>query len=107
MFFHTRLKKTTTAAATIIIGPVGHHIYKIFFPDDRFDHISQIFGNGVTKRLAYDLAGVLHGKFNFQILIPVGIDFQPAFPDPFGVVFINVFDDKVVLNTEFFQSCQD
>ena len=107
LFFHAGLQKTTTAAAAIIVGPVGNHINKIFFTDHRFDHISQVFGNGVAKRLAYDLTGVLDGKFNLEVLVPVGIDLEPSFPDPFGIVFINVFDDKVVLDVKFFQSCQD
>ena len=107
LFFHAGLEETAPAAAAIIVGPVGHHIDKIFFSDDRFHNVSQILGNGIAKCLANDLAGVLDGKFNLQVLVPVGIDFEPSFPDPFGIVFINIFDDKVVLDVEFFQSCQD
>jgi hypothetical protein len=107
LLFHAGLEETATAAAAIIVGPVGDHINKIFFADDRFDHIAQIFGNGIAKRLAHDLTGVLDGKFNFEVFVPVGVDLEPAFPDPFGIVFIDVFDDKVVFDVEFFQSCQD
>ena len=107
LLFHSGLEETTTAAAAIIVGPVGDHIDKIFFSDDRFDHESQVFGNRFPKSLAHDLTGVLDGKLNFQVLVPVGIDFELSFPDPFGIVFINVLDDKVVLDLEFFQSCQD
>ncbi len=107
LFFHAGLQKTTATAATVIVGPVGNHINKIFFTDHRFDHISQVFGNGIAKRLAYDLTGVLDGEFNLEVLVPVGIDLEPSFPDPFGIVFIDVFDDKVVLDVELFQSCQD
>ena len=107
LFFHARLEETAAPAATIIIGPVGGHIYKVFFPDDRFDHIAQIFGNGIPKGLAHNLAGVLDGKFNFQILVPIGIDLELSLANPFGIVFIDVLDDKVVLDVEFFQSCQD
>jgi hypothetical protein len=107
LFFHPGLQKTATAAAAVVIGPVGNHVDKIFFPDYRFDHISQIFGNRITIGLAHDLAGILHGKFNFQILVPVGVDLELAFPDPFCIVFIDVFDNKVMLDVEFFQSCQD
>jgi hypothetical protein len=107
LFFHAGLQKTAAAAAAIIVGPVGDHIDKIFFADDRFDHISQVFGNGIAKGFAHDLAGVLDGKFNLEVLVPVGIDLEPSFPDPFGIVFIDVLDDKVVLDVEFFQSCQD
>ena len=83
------------------------HFNKIFFAHDRFDHESQIFGNGIPKRLTHDLARVLYSKFYFQLFIPVGIDFESSFPDPFGIIFVDVFDDKVVLDVEFFQSCQD
>ena len=107
LFFHAGLEETAAAAATIIVGPVGHHIDEIFFSNDRFDHVSQVFGNGIAKSLANDLAGVLDGKFNFQVLVPVGVDLEPSFPDPFGIVFIDVLDDKVVLDLELFQSCQD
>jgi|GEM_PF-1050785 len=107
LFFHTGLQETAAAAATVIVRPVGLHINKIFFPDDRFDHIAQVFGNWIPKSLAHDLTGVLHGKFNFKVLVPVGIDLEFSLADPFGIVFINVLDDKLVLDIEFFQSCQD
>ena len=107
LFFHAGLKESTAAAATVIVGPVGNHIDKILFSDHRFDHVSQVFGNGIAKSLAHDLSGILDGKFNFEVLVPVGIDLEPSFPDPLGIVFIDVLDDKVVLDVEFFQSCQD
>ena len=107
LFFHAGLQKTTAAAATVIVGSVGDHINKIFFAHNRFDHVSQVFGNGVAKRLAYDLTGVLDGEFYLEVLVPVGIDLEPSLPDPFGIIFIYVFDDKVVLDVELFQSCQD
>ena len=107
LFFHAGLQETASPAATIIVGSVGLHINKIFFPDDRFDHIAQIFGNGIPITLAYDLTGVLDGKFNFQILVPIGIDLEPSLADPFGIVFIDVLDDKIMFDVEFFQSCQD
>jgi hypothetical protein len=107
LFFHAGLQKTAAAATTIIVGPVGRHIHKVFFPDDRFDHIAQIFGNRVAKGLTNNLAGILHGKFDFQILVPIGIYLELTLPDPFSVVFVDVLDDKVMLDVEFFQSCQD
>ena len=107
LLFQAGLEKAAAAAAAIIVGPVGLHINKIFFANDRFDHISQVFGNRIPITLAHDLTGILHRKFNFQILVPVGIDLELSLTDPFGIVFIDVFDDKVVLDLEFFQSCQD
>jgi hypothetical protein len=107
LLFETGLEETAAPAATIIVGPVGLHINKVFFSNDRFNHKSQIFGNRIPITLAHDLTGILDGKFNFQILVPVGIDLELSLADPFGIVFIDVLDDKVVLDVEFFQSCQD
>jgi hypothetical protein len=74
LFFHTGLEKTAAAAAAIVVGPVGDHIDKIFFADDRFDHVSQVFRNRFPKRLAHDLTGVLYRKFNFKVLVPIGVN---------------------------------
>jgi hypothetical protein len=107
LFFLAGLEETAAATATIIVGPVGDHINKVFFSDDRFDHESQVLGNRFAKSLAHDLTGILHSKFNLEVLVPVGVDLELSFPDPFGIVFIDVLDDKVMLDVEFFQSCQD
>jgi hypothetical protein len=107
IFLETGLEESTAPPAAIIVGPVGLHIDKVFLSDDRFDHVAQIFGNRIPITLAHDLAGILDRKFNFQLLVPIGIDLELALADPFGIVFINVLDDKVMLDVEFFQSCQD
>jgi len=106
-FLISGLQKTPAAAAAVIIGAVRLHIDKIFFSDNGFDDIPQIFGDGVSVALAHDLAGILNRKLYFQILVPVGVDIQFALPDPRGVVFIDVFYFEFVRNVEFFQSCQD
>ena len=74
LLFLAGLEETAAAAAAIIVGPVGDHIDKIFFSDDRFDHESQVFGNRFPKSLAHDLTGVLYRKFNFKVLVPIGVD---------------------------------
>ena len=107
LFFHAGLQKPAAAAAAIVVGTVGDHIDKIFFADNRFDHVSQIFGNRIPKSLAHDLTGVLYRKFNFEVLVPVGVDLQLAFADPLGIIFINVFYFEVVFEVEFFQSGPD
>ena len=107
LFFHAGLEEAAAAPTAIIVGPVGSHIYKVFFPHDRFDHKSQIFGNRFPITLAHNLTGVLDGKFNLQVLVPIGIYLELSLADPFGIVFIDVLDDKVMLDVEFFQSCQD
>lgn len=101
------LEETTAPAAAEIVGFVGGHIDEIFFTDDRFDHKPQIVGHRITVALADDLAGILDGKLDLAVLVPVGIDLEFAFPDPLGVILINAFDLKIVFEVELFQSCQD
>ncbi len=106
-FLHARLQESAAAAAAVVVGAVGLHVNEVFFADHRLDYKSQVFGNGVAVAFANDLAGILYGKLDFQILVPVGIDFESSFPDPFCVVFINIFDDEVVFEVEFCQSGPD
>jgi hypothetical protein len=49
----------------------------------------------------------LNREFNLQILVPVGIDLQSSFADPFRIVLINGGYFKVVIDVEFFQSGPD
>jgi len=107
LFFVTGLEETTPAAAAVIVRPVGNHVNEVLCPHDRLDHETQIIGNGVPVTLAYNLARILNRKLDLQLLVPVGVDLEFAFPDPFCVVFVNVLDFKVVVDVEFFQSCQD
>jgi hypothetical protein len=107
LFLITRLEKTAAAATAIIIGPVGFHVDKVFFTDNRLDHKPEVFGDGVAVALANDLAGVLHRELDFEILVPIGIDLELAFANPFGVVFVDVFDLKIMLEIKFFQSGPD
>lgn len=71
LFIVTGLQVTAAAATAVIVGPVGVHINKIFFSDNRFNNKSQIFRCRISKTFADYLTWVLDGKFNFQILIPV------------------------------------
>ena len=104
---HACLEEPATATAAVVVGTVGLHVDEVFFADDGFDYVAQILGNGVAETLANDLAGVLYGKLDLQILVPVGIDFESSFPDPFGVVFVDIFYFKIVLEVEFVQSGPD
>ena len=106
-FLEARLQEPAAAAAAVVVGTVGLHVDEVFFADHRLDHEAQVFGNGVAEALAYDLTGVLYGKLDLQILVPIGIDLELAFADPFGVVFIDIFYLKIMLEVELFQSCQD
>ena len=107
LFFETGLKKTAATPAAVIVGPVGLHVDKVFLAYDRFDNKSEVFGDGITITFADDLTRILNREFDFKVFVPIGIDFEFAFTDPLGVVFIYVFNFKVVLEIEFFQSCQD
>ena len=107
LFLVTRLEKTTATATAVIVGSVGRHVHEIFFSHHRFDDVTQIFGNGVAVTFADNLAGILNRKFDFKILVPVGVDLQFPLPDPFGIILVNVFNDKIMFDVEFFQSCQD
>jgi hypothetical protein len=106
-FFISGLQKAPAAAAAVIVGAVRLHIDKIFFSHDGFHDIPQIFSDGVSVALAHNLAWVLNRKLYFQILVPIGVDIQFAFPDPSGVIFIDVFYFEFVRDIKFFQSCQD
>lgn len=107
LFLEAGLEKTTPAAATVVVRLIGCHVDKVLFAHDGFDHEPQIVGNGVSVGLAYDLAGILDGELDLQVLVPVGVGLEFALPDPFGVVFVNVLDLEFVFDVEFFQSCQD
>jgi len=106
-FLEPGLQKSAAAAAAVVVGAVGLHVDEVFFTHHGFDHKPQVFGNGIPIAFPNDLAGVLHREFDFQILVPVGIDFEFAFTDPFGIVLINIFDLKFMFQVEFFQSGPD
>jgi hypothetical protein len=107
LLLESGLQKTAAAAATKIVGPVGLHVDKILFAHNRLDHEAEIFGNGIAVALAHDLARVLNREFDFQILVPIGIDLEFTLTDPFGIVLIDIFDLEIVLKIEFFQSGPD
>ena len=106
-FLKARLQESAAAATAVIVGSVGLHVDEIFLADNGFDNKAQIFGYGVSIAFADNLAGILHGKLDFKILVPVGIDFESSLPDPFGIIFVNILYLKIMLKVEFFQSCQD
>ncbi len=101
------LEKPPAPAAAEIIGSVGGHVHKVFLSHNRPDHIPQVFGYGVAITFPDDLARILYGKLDLSLLVPVGIDLQFSFTDPFCIILVNVFNFKIMINVEFFQSCQD
>jgi hypothetical protein len=49
----------------------------------------------------------MNGKLHLEILVPIRVDPQFSFPDPFGITLNNRYDLKIVRNVEFFQSGPD
>jgi hypothetical protein len=65
------LKESTAAAAAKVIGAIGGHIHKVFFPNHSPDHISHVFGNRITKGLSDQLTGILKRELDLTFLVPV------------------------------------
>jgi len=105
--FIAGLQKTAPAAAAVIVGSIRMHLDEVFLSHTGFDYKPQIFGYGISKTFPNDLTGILNRELYLQLLIPVRIDLQFSFSDPFCIVLIDVFDLKLMFNVEFFQSCQD
>lgn len=101
------LQITSPSAAAVVVGSVGMHVNKVFFTHNGFDDKPQVFCNRITKRLSYQLAGVLNGELHLEILVPIRVDFQSSFPDPFGIALNDRNDLKMVRNIEFLQSGPD
>lgn len=107
LFFKARLQKAAAAATTVIVGLIGIHLRNIFLTHRLTNCKSEIVRNFIPKAFTYNLAGILDSELDFQIFIPVRIWFQLAFPNPLGIIFVNVFCFEVVSYVEFFQSGPD
>jgi len=101
------LEKSSSAATAVIVRPVWMHIDKILFTHHRFHRISEIFGHRISKTLADKLTRILNREFDFQILVPIGIDLQFAFTNPLGIILNDTLYFKLVIDLEFFQSDPD
>jgi hypothetical protein len=71
LFLEPGLQESTTTATAEIIRPIGGHVYKIFFSNHGPDHISQLFGNRITKGFSYQLTGILNRKLDLTLPVPV------------------------------------
>jgi hypothetical protein len=107
LFRIARLQKAAPAAAAVVVGAVGGHIDKILFAHDGLDHIAQVFGNRIAEGFPYQLTGILNGKSDFQILVPIGIDFEFTFTEPLSIILNDAFNLEVVVDLEFIQSEPD
>jgi hypothetical protein len=107
LFRIPRLQESAAAAATIIVRAVGRHINEVFFSYNRFYHKPEVFRHRIAETLTHQLTRILNSKFDLQILVPVGIDFQFSFPNPLGIILDDTFDFEFERNVEFFQSGPD
>jgi hypothetical protein len=107
LFFEPGLQKSAAAAAAVVIRFIGLHVNEIFFTHHRLDHETKIICDRIAIALSNNLARILNREFDFQVLVPVGIDLQVSFTDPFGIIFIDVLNFEVVFDVEFFQSGPD
>ena len=84
-----RLEETATATTAVVVGAVWRHFNNIFRTDNRSDDIAKIFGHFLAIAFANNLAGVLNGELDFQVLVPIRTDLQTAFTNPFSVILVN------------------
>lgn len=89
LLLKTRLEKAAAATAAIIIGSVRGHLDDVFLADNLFHHITQILGNSLAITFSDDLAGILNGKFDLTLLVPVGVDLQASLANPLGVILVD------------------
>jgi hypothetical protein len=101
------LQIPSPAAATVVVGPVGMHFNEVFLPHDGLHNIAQILRHRIPVTLAHDLTRILNRELHLQILVPIRVDLEFSFPDPFGVILVDACNLKIIGDIEFFQSCQD
>ena len=106
-FRQSPLQSSTATAAAVIVRAVGRHVDKIFFTDNSLYRVSEIFGDGVPELFSHQITGIMDGEFFLQVLVPIRIDFQFAFPDPLCVVLDDALALEVVLDFEFLESGPD
>jgi hypothetical protein len=75
---------------------------KVLLAHHGFDHEAQVFSNGIPVAFAHDLAGILDREFDFQVLVPVGVDLEFALTYPCGIILVNVLTSKLCSRLNFF-----
>ena len=78
-----------------------------FFAYSCCNRKSKIFRYLITKTFPHNLTGILHRKFDLEILVPVRIWLQFTLSYPPGIVFVDIFGLEVMHDVEFFQSGPD
>jgi hypothetical protein len=59
------LQESAAAAAAVVVGAVWLHVDEIFLAHHGFDHIPQVFGNGIAIALSDNLTGILNRELDF------------------------------------------
>jgi len=103
----SRLEESSPSATAEVVRLVGPHFDKIFFPHNGLYHVTQIVCHWIPEAFAHDLTRVLHRELDLSILVPVGVDLELSFSDPFGVILIDARNLEVIRDFEFLQSFQD
>jgi hypothetical protein len=103
----TGLEESAPTSAAVVVGTIGCHFDHVLGTNHRFDHETQVIGHWFAKALADDLTGILNGKLDSPILVPIAVDLQSSLTNPFRVILIDGRDFEVVLDVEFFQSGPD
>jgi len=106
-FFKTGLEISAATAAAEVIALVWIGIHKILFAHACLNDITDVISCCVAKGFADNIAWVLNGEFNLEILVPIGTRLESAFADPLCVVLIDGADFEVVRDVVLFQTCQD
>jgi len=101
------LEEPAAATTAIVVRSIRRHLDDIFRTNHRFDDKAQIICHRISIAFPDDLTGVLNGKGNSALFIPVGVYLQPAFANPLCVVLIDRGNFKVMVYVEFFQSGPD
>ncbi len=89
LFGISGLEESAATAAAVIIGFIRCHFNDVFLTDHRFDNIPQIIGNWVTEAFSDNLAWILDCECDFKILVPIGINLESPFTNPFCIVLVN------------------
>ena len=103
----SRLEEASASATTVVVGLVGPHINKIFFPHNGLHHKPKIVCHRISVSLAYNLTRILNRELDLKILVPVRVYRQLSFPNPFGIVLVDASNFEVIRDIEFSQSFQD
>jgi len=89
LFRITRLEKTAAAATTVVVGSIWRHFNDIFFAHHHLNNIAKIVSHCLTIPFSYYLAGILDGKLDFPVFIPIGVYFKSAFTNPLGIILVD------------------